>query len=344
MAGRRSALRRTIGRCLVGWLAIASTYAASEGTVDAVGITVSDLDSAVTFYSDVLSFELTEVREVAGDAYEHAYGVFGLRMRIARMRLGAESVELMEFLAPQGRPTPVDSRSNDLWFQHVAIIVSDIDRAYAHLRKHKVRHASSGPQTLPDWNPNAGGIAAFYFRDPDANHLEILSFPPGKGDARWHAPSEALFLGIDHTAITVADTDRSLAFYQGALGMRIAGRSENYGIEQERLNNVFGARLRITALRADAGIGIELLEYLAPRTGREMPADTRSNDLWHWQVNFRRDDLDALGARLHERRYRLVSSGIVTLPDDRGSGAAERVLMVRDPDGHAMAFSDHDGH
>ena len=44
--------------------------------------------------------------------------------------------------------------------------------------------------------------------------------------------------------------------------MRVAGESENYGPEQERLNNVFGAHLRITALRAASGPGIELLEYL----------------------------------------------------------------------------------
>ncbi len=50
----------------------------------------------------------------------------------------------------------------------------------------------------------------------------------------------------------------------------MAGTSENHGLEQERLNNVFGARLRITALRAARGPGVELLEYLAPRT---WPAD-----------------------------------------------------------------------
>jgi catechol 2,3-dioxygenase-like lactoylglutathione lyase family enzyme len=189
--------------------------------------------------------------------YEHLEGVFGLRMRIARMRLGDESIELTEFLAPRGRPAPVDARSNDRWFQHVAIIVSDMDRAYQWLRERKVQHASSGPQLLPEWNKNAGGIRAFYFRDPDGHPLEILWFPSGKGKAKWHAPSEKLFLGIDHTAIVISDTEASLRFYRDRLGMEVAGESENYGPEQERLNNVFGARLRITALRAASGPGIE---------------------------------------------------------------------------------------
>lgn len=305
--------------------------------VDSIGITVADIDRAVEFYHRVLTFAPVSDTEVSGDAYEHLYGVFGARVRVVRMELGTEAIELMQFLAPQGRPMPADSRGNDLWFQHVAIIVSDIDRAYGVLRDNGVAHASTGPQTLPDWNPNAGGIAAFYFRDPDGHFLEILEFPRGKGDARWQARDRAgdrLFLGIDHTAIVVADTDRSLAFYRDALGMRIAGESENYGVEQERLNNVFGARLRITALRAASGIGVELLEYLAPRTGRPMPVDTRANDLWHWQVNFAAGELGAPDAAARARHASYVSPGVVAV-DESARGEA---LMLRDPDGHAAAF------
>jgi hypothetical protein len=47
---------------------------------------------------------------------------------------------------------------------------------------------------------------------------------------------------------------------------------------------VFGARLRITSLRASAGPGIEFLEYLSPRDGRPRPADSKANDVLHWQT------------------------------------------------------------
>src|SRR5262249_50869433 len=149
--------------------------------------------------------------------------VFGMRARIARMTLGGESIELTEYVAPRGLPMPVDSRSNDRWFQHVAIIVSDMDRAYQWLRRHKVQHASSGPQLLPAWNKSAGGIRAFYFRDPDGHPLEILSFPADKGNAKWHMPTDRLFLGIDHTAIVISNTEASLKFYRDQLGMDVAG-------------------------------------------------------------------------------------------------------------------------
>lgn len=303
--------------------------------VGPVGMTVSDMDRAIDFYSRVLSFEKMSDVEIAGDAYEQLVGVFGARARVVRMRLGEETIELTEFLAPRGRPIPPDSRSQDGWFQHIAIIVSDMDRAYAHLRRHKVQHASTGPQRLPDWNPNAGGIEAFYFKDPDGHTLEILEFPPGKGLAKWHRrTSNTLFLGIDHTAIVTRDTDVSLAFYRDLLGLTIAGESENYGTEQEHLNNVFGARLRITALRASAGPGIELLEYLTPRDGRPYPGDARANDLLHWQTTLIVVNADGVAEAARRAKAPFISARVTSVANTRLGFS--RGVLVRDPDGHTM--------
>ena len=266
---------------------IAGARAASSplaSAVDSVDITVSDMDQAVDFYSRVLSFKKVSDTEVAGETYENLEGVFGVRMRVVRMQLGDEFIDLTEYLAPKGRSIKVDARSNDRSFQHIAIIVSDMDKAYAWLRQNKVEHASTGPQRLPDWNKNAAGIKAFYFKDPDGHPLEVLQFPPDKGAEKWHRTSDKLFLGIDHTAIVVRDTEESLRFYRDLLGMRITGESENYGTEQEHLNNVFGAHLRITSLRAGSGPGIELLEYLSPRDGSSFPVDEHANDVIHRQT------------------------------------------------------------
>lgn len=301
--------------------------------VQAVGMTVADMEPAVRFYTQVLPFEVVADQEVAGSDFEHLQGVFPALARMVRLRLGGEEIVLVDYLAPEGRPLPPDMRSNDRSFQHVAIIVSDMDRAYAHLRDKQVQHVSAGPQRLPDWNPQAGGIRAFYFRDPDGHVLEILWFPPGKGEARWQSKS-ALFLGIDHTAIVVGDTDASLGFYRDVLGLHVAGTSENHGIEQERLNAVFGARLRITTLAAGAGPKIEFLEYLAPGGGRPYPEDARANDVVHWQTTFVTGDLTAVERALQARRTRFVSPGAVDVSDD-GLGFRSAAL-VRDPDGHAL--------
>ncbi len=322
----RSRNRESLVALAAGVLFILAAIASAAGgpAVARVGMTVDDMDRATAFYGSVLDFQKVADSEVAGPPVERATGVFGARCRIVQLRLGAETLELTEFLAPRGREIPRDSRSNDRWFQHVAIITSDMGAAYARLRANRVRHASSGPQRLPDWNPNAGGIKAFYFHDPDGHVLEVLQFPPGKGETRWQEKAK-LFLGIDHTAIVVADTQRSLTFYRDGLGLHVAGMSENWGDEQEHLNNVFGAHLRITTLRGTEGPGVELLEYLAPAGGRPYPADEKPNDLMHWQTTVQKPNAGEAVDRLVTPR---VSAATTTLP-----------LLVRDPDGHAVQIS-----
>ena len=140
--------------------------------------------------------------------------------------------------------------------------------------------------------------------------------------------------GIDHTAIVSGDTEASLRFYRDTLGMEIAGESENYGTEQEHLNHVFGARLRITSLRADSGPGIELLEYLAPRDGRPYPADSKAGDLWSWQTHLLTADAEEAARVVSLAGYAWVSPGAVALAGKEqgfGSGAT-----IRDPDGHEL--------
>ncbi len=328
-----------VAALLLGGVLGLAPLASAQGVVRAVGpigMTVADADRSVAFYSQVLGFEKVSDVEVWGREYEQLQGVFGLRMRVVRMRLGDESIELTEYLTPRGRPMPLDSRGNDRWFQHVAIIVSDMDRAYARLHEHRAQHASPAPQRLPDWNPKAGGIRAFYFKDPDGHFLEVLWFPAGKGDPKWHQATDRIFLGIDHTAIVVGDTAVSLRFYRDALGLSVAGESENYGPEQEWLNNVSGARLRITTLRASAGPGVELLEYLTPRDGRPTPDDLRTNDIAHWHVRVIVADGATASQVARESRGSVVSKEEMELPDERLG--FRRGTIVRDPDGHAVEF------
>ncbi len=309
---------------------------AAVAAVTAIALTVSDVDRSVAFYTSVLRFEKVADTVVASEGYGRLQGVPGSRIRVVRLRLGDESLQLMAWGELRGRPAPADARSNDRWFQHVAIIVSDMDSAYAVLQAHRVRPVSPAPQRLPDWNPNASGIRAFYFRDPDSHPLEVLQFPPGKGDPKWQRAKGRLFLGIDHTAIVVQDTEASLRFYRDLLGLRIAGKSLNYGPEQERLNNVPGARLRITSLRAPGGRGpgIEFLEYLSPHDGRPAPADERANDLVHWQTLVASADLAGLATRLTTAGAQFVSPGVVRV-EDRALGF-DRGFLVRDPDGHVV--------
>jgi catechol 2,3-dioxygenase-like lactoylglutathione lyase family enzyme len=293
--------------------------------VGAIGLTVGDLDRELMFYTNTLPFELVSISEASSQEQDALLGLSEVKLRVASLKLGDERITLTEHIINKGKPIPADSQSFDRWFQHIAIVVSDMDKAYARLRAHKVKHVSTGPQTLPEWNKSAAGIKAFYFRDPEDHVLEIIFFPPGKGAPKWQQQATNIFLGIDHTAIVVSDTEKSLAFYRDLLGLRVAGESENYGVEQEHLNQVFGARLRITGLRADKGPGIEFLEYITPPGGRPLPNDAKASDLVFWNTHLAVNDLANASAKLHESGAAFVSK----------PGSA-RSQIVRDPDGHAL--------
>ena len=303
-------------------------------SVEAIGMTVADVDRSAEFFHRVLNFEKISDVEVHGDAYEKLQGLFGARMRLARMKLGDEIIELTQYIAPEGRPIPPDWRSNDHSFQHIAIVVSDMDKAYQHLRGHKIRHASTGPQTIPASNKAAAGIRAFYFKDPDGHYLEAIYFPPGKGESRWQEKNDRLFLGIDHTAIVVSNTSSSLQYYRDVLGLRFAGESKNSGTEQAHLNNVADARLRITGMRAQTGPGVEFLEYLAPRNGRPAPGNTRPNDLWHWQTILTTGSAEGALRKIRPRGRRVASPAVAVLPDK--TLGFTKGFLARDPDGHAL--------
>src|SRR5262249_50925074 len=140
-------------------------------SVGCIGMTVSNLDRSVDFYEQVLSFQKTSDLVFEGAEHAALEGIRGAQTRRDRLDLGTECIELSEPLGGTRRPIPTDSRSNDLWFQHVAIVVRDMDLAYAHLEEHHVAHVSEAPQTLPAWNPAAGNLRAFYFKDPDGHTL-----------------------------------------------------------------------------------------------------------------------------------------------------------------------------
>ena len=149
--------------------------------VDGVALTVSDAERAAEFYTRVLFFEKMSDYELPGP---------DSRVRIVRMRLGDELMELIE--------DPAAGRS----LQRVAIVVNDIEQAYLWLRRHRVQPVSS-PRA--DWNPETAGIRTVHFNDPDGHPLELVEFPADKGADRWRRPTDRIFLGIDHSAAVDAE-------------------------------------------------------------------------------------------------------------------------------------------
>jgi MIP family channel proteins len=299
-----------------------------------IALTVSDLQRSISFYRDVLDFREVSRTEAQSPSFDQLTALHAANVKVATMSLGTEQIQLIQFLSPAGHPYPPASASNDLWFQHIAIVVSDMNKAYGVLQRKHVSHISASPQTLPASNKAAAGIKAFYFRDPDQHPLELIYFPPGKGDSKWQHSSDAVFLGIDHTAIAVENTERSAKFYSDVLGFHVAGRSLNYGTEQERLNRVNGSRVRITALRLSSGPGIELLQYETPANGRPIPPCTGVNDIIHAHATVLVDAEQDLRNIWNGGRVRHISRSparTAPLAPELSVG-----VIIQDPDGHEV--------
>lgn len=290
--------------------------------IRAIALTVSDVDRSRAFYSHALEFEF--VSDVT--AYKTVEEARDTQIRVVTLRLGDEQIKLTQYLDIKGKPIPEDSQSHDLWFQHLAIVVRDFDRAYDHLKSFEIEPISTAPQTIPPDNQASAGVRAFKFKDPDLHDLELIWFPPNKGQSKWQQNSDRLFLGIDHTAITVANTEQSLYFYHDLLGMAVDGGSLNQGETQACLDGLPEAKVRITSLRpVKGGLGIELLDYLTPDNGCSIPVDWKSWDLAAVQTEFAIDRIEAIIDRLQPNSGYSISSN----PEH---------CLIRDPNGHRIVL------
>ncbi|MGB7086449.1 MAG: VOC family protein [Phormidesmis sp.] len=298
--------------------------------VQAIGLTVSDASHATDFFTGAFDFEVVSDAVISGDEASYLYGIPSAQVRIVSLRLGQETIRLMQFLnVSEPKAVPADSKSNDLWFQHFAIIVSDMDKAYAQLKKFSFSPISPEPQTLPN------DIRAFKFRDADGHALELLQFPPGLGPDYWQS-KDALFLGIDHSAISIASTERSLSLYRDVLGLTHQGSFTNIGIKQETMDNLFSAKVIVTSLTPASGrLGVEFLDYLTPPGARPFPIDQQTSDLVHMHFEMRVDDiesaLEALEEAADKAHVQFVSPKIIDLPEVM---PFSRAILWRGPDGH----------
>lgn len=238
-------------------------------------LTTGNIGRLAVFYQQAFECRTLGAQHLSGADFQSLMGVTGGAQRMT-LQLGYELVELLQFDRP-GQPYPQPSDSSDLWFQHFAIVVTDMDRAFARLSRVKgwTAISSAGPERLP---ASSGGVSAFKFRDPDGHPLELLAFAPGKVPAAWQPTrAGALYLGVDHSAISVADSARSMAFYE-ALGLMPGGHSLNQGVEQARLDGLAAPQVEVSALALNQGVAhLELLCYRGSARGE--PLALRNNDI-----------------------------------------------------------------
>ncbi|MBO0757974.1 MAG: VOC family protein [Bradyrhizobiaceae bacterium] len=282
------------------------------------------------FYMRAFGFACIEDSPKTDPGFAELIGLAKGQVRTVSLHLGNQVISLAQTQSP-GASYPGDVPGWDPLFQHFAIVVSDMTAAYRNLQALRSWTAIStdGPQILPQ---SSGGVTAFKFRDPEGHPLEMLAFAPGTTPAPWAIRSRNPCLGIDHSAISVADTGRSAAFYSG-MGLVRTANSLNRGREQEKLDNIVGAVVEVTALAPPMQVipHVELLCYRGNFDRRELLSNP--NDVAATQLVFEveRDALEAIVAH-----NATVSNAIVS--QSGGSRA-----LLRDPDGHLLCLESRDG-
>jgi len=139
-------------------------------------------------------------------------------------------------------------------------------------------------------------------------------------------------IAADHTGITVANLERSLAFWRDVLGFQLSHRPHQTGDFASEITGVPGAEISIAVLKG-YGHKIELLEYLAPSDRKRVAL--RPCDVSSVHVAFTVDDLDAVLTTIAASGWRAAGQPQTLTA---GPNAGKRVVYVRDPDGTTIEF------
>lgn len=270
------------------WRRQHSPGAAMLAALARFSLTSADAESLAAFYQAAFGCRRLQEERREGRRFEQLMNVRG-GARAITLAIGAQTLELLQFDEP-GQAYPGGGSASDLSFQHFAILVTDMQEAFRHLAAIAGWTAISreGPQRLPQ---SSGGVTAFKFRDPEGHPLELLAMPVA---AASHAATSELWCGIDHSAISVSDTMRSVAFYE-QLGLRLSATSYNHGMEQARLDDVDAPNLEVTALSPrSVKPHLELLCYRRPKP-RSSPI-AANNDVIATRLVLQREITASAGA------------------------------------------------
>ena len=237
-------------------------------------LVTADLPRLRRFYQETLDFAVDGPEQAIARNELELLGLQGAGRRQA-LRIGEQVIAIDQF-DTMGRAYPEHGDAASLWFQHLALVVADMGEAYRRVMA-VTPISEGGPQHLPE---SSGGVHAFKFRDADGHPLELLQFPPGARPRAWQGKSVIagqIGLGIDHSAISVADADASTEFYR-SLGVRPGDRTLNRGPEQQRLDHLGGVEVSVVPMQPALGTPhLELLGYHVPRGAAGPPL--QANDI-----------------------------------------------------------------
>ena len=137
-----------------------------------IGLTVSDLETSIGFYRDLLGMTVIRRREAADDYVGRQTGYPGLHLSAASLGPAPDSCQSLEIVQYRNHAgTKADPATNRPGNSHLCFEVLDLQGMYEELRSHGVRFRSE--PVLITSGPNQGGLV-IYLYDPDDYVVELF--------------------------------------------------------------------------------------------------------------------------------------------------------------------------
>ena len=134
------------------------------------GITVTDLEVSIRFWTEVLQFRVERRFELSGDFAAKVTGVSGAHITAAVLAGAGHRIELLQYLQPSHR-SHMRPRPCDVGSLHLAVDVDDLMAVTNACAKYGWSVAGE-PQTMLE-GPRAGTRFA-YLHDEDGLTLELI--------------------------------------------------------------------------------------------------------------------------------------------------------------------------
>jgi catechol 2,3-dioxygenase-like lactoylglutathione lyase family enzyme len=176
-----------------------------------VGFGVQDRDKSINFYQKYLGCGRVKVH--VQDFSQGGFGRFvgeGEKFHWSMLAHSKNSVDYESVLLLSRKPVPIPSnyKWGDVGFNDITLRVTGLSELYQHLKKEGVK-VLSDPQR---YEVNGWTKKFFYLQDPDGVNIK---FEQDSDDGK----RQPEVLGYHYTCIGVTDLERSIWFYDHALGL-----------------------------------------------------------------------------------------------------------------------------
>jgi catechol 2,3-dioxygenase-like lactoylglutathione lyase family enzyme len=144
--------------------------------VDHIGLTVTDLERSIQFYTVILECSIVMRQEKEGGYLAAIVGYPGAHVLMTHLQPpgGGPRIELFQYLVPESENRDLEPRN--VGNAHICFVVEDLAAVYERLVENRISTIS--PPVEVDTGVNKGG-SSLYLYDPDGITLELFQRPKG---------------------------------------------------------------------------------------------------------------------------------------------------------------------